>query len=105
MNNDPDDPHDLIRFLYGQMDVYDQALAEIKSGEKRSHWMWFIFPQFAGLGSSEYSKRYAIKSIEEAKAYLAHPRLGPRLLECCEAAFSIQGRRLVKSLARLMRRS
>ena len=71
---------------------YERALAEIRGGRKRSHWMWYIFPQLDGLGSSSTSKRYAIKSIEEAEAYLGHPILGPRLLECAEAALRVEGR-------------
>jgi uncharacterized protein (DUF1810 family) len=86
------DPHNLFRFLHAQSADYEQALTEIKSGRKHSHWMWFIFPQFDGLGSSSMSKRYAIKSIVEAKAYLAHPILGPRLVECALAALSIEGK-------------
>src|SRR5579864_333289 len=86
------DPHNLSRFVQAQEDDYDQALSEIKSGRKRSHWMWYIFPQFDGLGFSSTSKRYSIKSIAEAKAYLAHPVLGPRLTECAEAALRVEGR-------------
>ena len=86
------DPHDLNRFLEAQRESYDQALAEIRSGRKRSHWMWFIFPQYAGLGSSPISQRYAIKSLEEAEAYLRHPILGPRLVECVGAALAIRDR-------------
>jgi uncharacterized protein (DUF1810 family) len=87
-----DDPHDLNRFLQAQEDDYEQALSEIKSGRKRSHWMWYIFPQIDGLAFSSTSKRYAIKSIDEARAYLAHPVLGPRLLECAEAVVGVEGR-------------
>jgi uncharacterized protein (DUF1810 family) len=87
-----DDPFDLSRFLRAQEDDYERALAEIKSGQKRTHWMWYIFPQFDGLGFSSTAKHYAIKSIEEARAYLAHPILGPRLLECAEAAVAVEGR-------------
>lgn len=72
---------DLNRFLEAQESVYEQALAEIKSGRKKSHWMWYIFPQFAGLGYSDTAKFYAIGSVEEAKAYLNHPVLGTRLRE------------------------
>ena len=95
--NDPNnvgDPHDLNRFVQAQAGVYDQALAEVRSGKKRSHWMWFIFPQFDGLSSrpTPNSKLYAIKRIAEAKSYLSHPVLGPRLMECAEAALSVQGR-------------
>ena len=86
----PPDPYDLVRFVDAQDGVYQEALAEIRSGRKRSHWMWFVFPQFAGLGSSPTSQHFAIKSIAEARAYLAHPVLGPRLLESAEAALSLQ---------------
>jgi uncharacterized protein (DUF1810 family) len=86
------DPYDLNRFVQTQAGVYERALAEIRNGRKRSHWMWYIFPQFDGLGFSPTSKRYAIKSIAEAKAYLRHPILGPRLLECAEAAHRVEGR-------------
>jgi uncharacterized protein (DUF1810 family) len=84
------DPYDLQRFVDAQEHVYERALAEIKSGGKRSHWMWFIFPQIDGLGASSMSKRYAIRSVAEAKAYLAHPLLGPRLLESAAAALAVQ---------------
>jgi uncharacterized protein (DUF1810 family) len=84
------DPYDLQRFVDAQEHVYERALSEIKSGRKRSHWMWFIFPQIDGLGASSMSKRYAIRSIAEAKAYLDHPLLGPRLLESAEAALAVQ---------------
>jgi uncharacterized protein (DUF1810 family) len=73
---------DLDRFIDAQEPVYDRALEEIRSGRKVSHWMWFIFPQLAGLGSSDMSRRYAIASLDEARAYLAHPVLGARLREC-----------------------
>jgi len=84
------DPYDLQRFVDAQEHVYTRALSEIQSGRKRSHWMWFIFPQIDGLGASSMSKRYAIRSVAEAKAYLAHPLLGPRLLESAEAALAVQ---------------
>jgi uncharacterized protein (DUF1810 family) len=87
-----DDPHDLARFLDAQSDVYERALVEIKAGAKQSHWMWFIFPQFDGLGSSPTARHYAIRSSAEARAYLAHPVLGPRLLECAAALLSVEGR-------------
>jgi uncharacterized protein (DUF1810 family) len=93
--NDPGvggDPHNLGRFVQAQEGVYEQALAEISSGKKQSHWMWYIFPQFDGLGFSATSKRYSIKSVAEAEAYLGHPVLGPRLVECAEAALRVQGR-------------
>jgi uncharacterized protein (DUF1810 family) len=86
------DPHDLTRFVQAQKHDYESALSEIRSGRKRSHWMWYIFPQFAGLGQSSTSRRYSIKSIAEAEAYLRHPILGPRLLECCEAVVAVEGR-------------
>lgn len=87
-----DDPHGLNRFVLAQAPAYDQALAEIRRGEKRSHWMWYIFPQIAGLGSSPTSRYYAIRSAAEAEAYLQHPVLGPRLRECAEAALQVEGR-------------
>jgi uncharacterized protein (DUF1810 family) len=86
------DPHNLNRFVQAQEDDYEQALGEIRSGRKQSHWMWYIFPQFDGLGFSSTSKRYSIKSVAEAKAYLAHPVLGPRLRECAEAVLGVEGR-------------
>ena len=86
------DPHDLGRFVRAQEGDYERALAEIRAGEKRSHWMWYIFPQYEGLGFSETSRHYAIKSVAEARAYLAHPVLGPRLTECAEAALGVEGR-------------
>lgn len=82
----------LDRFLQAQEHDYDRALAEIRSGRKRTHWMWYVFPQFEGLGLSPMSQKYAIRSISEAKAYLKHPVLGPRLVECAEAALEIEGR-------------
>src|ERR1700730_9568241 len=87
-----DDPYDLNRFLRAQEDDYEQALSEIVSGRKRTHWMWYIFPQIDGLASSSTSKHYSIKSLEEAKAYLDHPVLGPRLLECAEAVVRVEAR-------------
>ena len=79
-----DDPFDLERFVAAQDQggTYDAAIAELRAGRKRSHWMWFVFPQIAGLGQSPISRRYAISSLDEARAYLAHPVLGPRLVEC-----------------------
>lgn len=81
------DPYDLKRFVTAQDagDTYEQALAEIRRGRKVSHWMWFVFPQVAGLGSSAMSQRYAIASLDEARAYLAHPVLGPRLIASAAA--------------------
>lgn len=72
----------LDRFVNAQDPVYSDVLAELRTGKKRSHWMWFVFPQIAGLGQSEMARRYAISSTDEAAAYLAHPVLGPRLREC-----------------------
>jgi len=86
----PDDPYDLNRFLSAQQGVYERALAELKDGQKRTHWMWYIFPQIDGLGFSPTAKRYSIKSIEEARQYLAHSVLGKRLLECTEAVVALK---------------
>jgi len=88
----PDDSYDLSRFMIAQEADYDHVLAEIKSGQKRTHWMWYIFPQIDGLGYSSTSIHYAIKSKEEARQYLKHPVLGTRLLECAEAVLAIEGR-------------
>jgi uncharacterized protein (DUF1810 family) len=82
----------LNRFVEAQADCYADALAEIRRGRKETHWMWFIFPQFRGLGFSSTSQYYAIASRAEAEAYLQHPVLGPRLVECAEAALSHGGR-------------
>ncbi len=87
-----DDPYDLNRFILAQENDYAPALAEIRSGRKRTHWMWYIFPQLDGLGFSETARRYAIRSLDEAWAYLEHPVLGPRLVECAEAVLAVQGR-------------
>lgn len=86
------DPYNLARFIEAQERHYHEALSEIRSGRKRSHWMWYIFPQFDGLGVSTTSRHYAIKSVAEAEAYLRHPILGPRLLESAEAAVEVEGR-------------
>jgi uncharacterized protein (DUF1810 family) len=86
------DPQDLDRFVRAQEGQYAQALAELHAGRKRTHWMWFIFPQLDGLGSSAMARRYAIGDLEEARAYLAHPLLGPRLVACAEALLAVQGR-------------
>ncbi len=85
-------PIDLNRFIQAQEEDYEIALNEIRSAKKRSHWMWYTFPQFAGLGLSSTSQHFAIKSVAEAKAYLGHSILGKRLLECCEAMLQINGR-------------
>jgi uncharacterized protein (DUF1810 family) len=76
---------DLDRFVAAQADIYSQALAELRAGRKQSHWMWFVFPQLAGLGRSQTAVFYAIASAAEARSYLAHPLLGARLIECTEA--------------------
>ena len=89
---DPDDPYNLKRFVEAQEPVIEDVKRELRSGRKRTHWMWFVFPQIAGLGSSQMSRRYAISSREEAQAYLAHPVLGPRLRECTEIVNGIEGR-------------
>jgi uncharacterized protein (DUF1810 family) len=86
------DPFDLGRFVRAQERDYATALGEIRAGRKRSHWMWYVFPQFAGLGFSSTSQQYAIKSTDEARAYLDHPVLSPRLRECAEAAVAVEGR-------------
>jgi uncharacterized protein (DUF1810 family) len=84
-------PFDLQRFIAAQAGVYEQALAELRGGRKRSHWMWFVFPQLRGLGRSETSRFYGLEGLAEARAYLAHPVLGPRLRECLEAAVAAPG--------------
>lgn len=81
----------LSRFVEAQQSVYEQALAELRAGRKRSHWMWFVFPQIAGLGSSDMSRRYAIRSAREARAYLDHPLLGARLRESTRAILEHDG--------------
>jgi uncharacterized protein (DUF1810 family) len=86
------DPFDLSRFVQAQDETYDQALSELERGRKQSHWMWYVFPQLDGLGFSPITKRYSIKSEDEARAYLAHPTLGPRLFECAEAILRIDGK-------------
>ena len=79
------DPFDLRRFIDAQAHTYDQALAELRAGEKRTHWMWFVFPQIAGLGHSGMAQRFAISGLDEARAYVAHPTLGRRLVESARA--------------------
>ncbi len=86
------DSFNLQRFIDAQQAVFPQVCAELAAGRKRSHWMWFIFPQLAGLGSSSTARFYAIGSLEEARAYLAHPVLGPRLRQCTELVNRIEGR-------------
>jgi len=86
------DAFDLQRFVSAQESVMTRVLAELRAGAKRSHWMWFVFPQIAGLGSSEMAQRYALRSLEEAKAYLAHPVLGERLRDCTAIVAGLEGR-------------
>lgn len=86
------DPFNLKRFVDAQAPVYETVLRELAGGEKRSHWMWFVFPQIAGLGFSPTSVFFAIASLDEAKAYLAHPVLGPRLAECADLVLRAEGR-------------
>jgi uncharacterized protein (DUF1810 family) len=87
-----DDPYNLQRFLDAQERVYGAVLDELRAGHKRSHWMWFIFPQIHGLGHSVMAQRYEISSLDEARAYLAHPILGARLRECSRIVAGISGR-------------
>jgi uncharacterized protein (DUF1810 family) len=87
-----DDPFDLRRFLDAQEGVYETALAELRAGRKRTHWMWYIFPQIDGLGHSPTAIRYAIKGLDEARRYLDHPVLGARLVACAEAVLAVEGR-------------
>ncbi len=88
---DADDPYGLARFVTAQDTggTYDQALGELRAGRKRSHWMWFVFPQLAGLGRSSTAQHYAIGSLDEARAYLAHPVLGSRLVACAEVVATL----------------
>jgi len=84
--------YDLDRFVDEQQHVYDRVLDELRRGQKSGHWIWFIFPQIEGLGSSEMSRRFAISSLDEARAYLAHPLLGPRLRECADIVLATRGK-------------
>jgi uncharacterized protein (DUF1810 family) len=88
------DQFDLHRFVDAQAPVYAQVMSELRHGRKRSHWMWFVFPQIAGLGHSAMAHRYAIASRDEAVAYLEHPTLGSRLCECTQTVCAIEGRSL-----------
>jgi len=90
-----DDPFNLRRFIAAQDGVYDRVLAELRAGNKRSHWMWFVFPQREGLGVSATAQFYALGSLDEARAYLAHPILGPRLVECTEIVNRLDNRSLL----------
>jgi uncharacterized protein (DUF1810 family) len=86
------DPFDLKRFVDAQAPVYRGIVAELRDGRKRSHWMWFVFPQLLGLGGSPMAVRYGISSLDEARAYLGHELLGPRLIECTRLVNQVQGR-------------
>lgn len=96
MTANPDDPaagdaFTLSRFVDAQRATYPEALAELRAGHKRTHWMWFVFPQLAGLGSSPTARHYGIRSLAEAQAYLAHPLLGERLRECAQTLLALRG--------------
>ena len=87
-----DDPYNLRRFLDAQTPVIEQVRAELRAGCKRGHWMWFVFPQIAGLGHSDMARKFAIASLDEARAYAAHEILGPRLRECAALVVAVEGR-------------
>lgn len=87
---------DFEHFVLAQAPVYPQVLMELRHGEKNSHWMWFIFPQLAGLGSSPLARKFALRSLDDARLYLAHPLLGSRLIECAGLALAIQGKSAVE---------
>jgi len=91
-------PYDLNRFVEAQASTYDHALAELRAGRKRTHWMWFVFPQIAGLGTSETARLYAIADRAEAAAYLEHPLLGRRLRDCARALLGVEGRTALEIL-------
>jgi uncharacterized protein (DUF1810 family) len=92
MPDDHPDPFDLQRFVEAQDGAYPRALAELRGGRKDTHWIWYVFPQIVGLGSSAMNARFSIGSLEEAEAYLAHPLLGARLIECVDAVLALEGR-------------
>lgn len=92
----PSDPFDLKRFVDAQAPVYRSVVDELRGGRKRSHWMWFVFPQLRGLGSSPMAARYGIASLDEARAYLRHDLLGPRLHECTQLVNQVQGRSIAE---------
>lgn len=96
MTSEVSDPFDLQRFVDAQSTVYDEVCVELRSGHKRGHWIWFIFPQLRGLGSSEMAIAYGIASRQEAMAYLDHPVLGPRLRECARLVNLVEGRAIGK---------
>jgi len=94
--NSADDPFDLTRFVVAQAPVYDTVVEELRGGRKRSHWMWFVFPQLRGLGGSPTAVHYGISSLQEARAYLEHELLGPRLHECTQLVNQVQGRSIAE---------
>jgi uncharacterized protein (DUF1810 family) len=96
--SDGNDLFDLERFLIAQKSIYRKVLSELNNGQKESHWMWFIFPQFDGLGFSYTAKRYAIKTLEEAQHYLDYPILGARLKECTETVLGVDDRSILRIL-------
>jgi uncharacterized protein (DUF1810 family) len=89
------DPFELRRFVSAQSAIYPKVVEELRSGRKRGHWMWFVFPQLRGLGSSQMAARYGLSSLEEARAYLGHDLLGPRLHECTQLVNQVQGRSII----------
>ena len=93
---DPNDRFRLARFVEAQGRVYETALSELRAGHKRSHWMWFVFPQLSGLGHSPTAQFYGLSGLAEAKAYLAHPVLGPRLRACTQAVLDLQDRAIAQ---------
>ncbi|MFJ2288558.1 DUF1810 domain-containing protein [Pseudomonas iridis] len=95
-STDHHDPFDLQRFVQAQDPVFDRVLRELEAGRKRSHWMWFVFPQFAGLGGSEMSRRFAIGSAAETQAYLDHPLLGARLRTCTQLVLNTEQRSIAE---------
>ena len=92
------DPHDLQRFVDAQDPVYEQVCRELRQGRKQGHWIWFVFPQIAGLGHSATARRFAVASLQEAQAYLQHPVLGPRLRECTQIVNRVEGRTIEQLL-------
>jgi len=94
------DPYDLQRFVDAQNPVYDKVCSELRDGRKKSHWMWFVFPQIEGLGSSPMARKFAISSLAEAAAYLEHPVLGPRLTECTRLVNLVEGRSIEQIFGR-----
>jgi uncharacterized protein (DUF1810 family) len=95
---DSSDPYNLKRFVKAQADIFEQVWAELRDGEKQSHWIWFIFPQIQGLGTSSMARKFAIASRTEAEAYLRHPLLGTRLRKCTALIYAVQGRTIEQIL-------